>query len=140
MMGRHAFTAALFAFLVGTSTAAMAASESDCAALDQLIREARTDFPALRTKKLEAASCSQQKRQFKCDWSFPADTFAEAQTQAARLGHCTAAQPGARMVSAKRGERAFQVNPATLVVIRGPKLDSGSWRIRLLVATSAEWD
>jgi hypothetical protein len=47
---------------------------------------------------------------------------------------------GAQPLAAKSGEARFQLNPETSVLIRGPMLDSGSWKLRLQVVTTADWN
>lgn len=112
----------------------------DCAALDQLLSEAKTDFPALQKRRFEAAQCVPRGKQFRCDWTFPADRFESARGQAERLKRCIAAGAGAEALPSKRGEFAFQVNPETSALVRGPELDSGSWTLRLQFSTSADWN
>lgn len=140
VMKSRLLASAIIVLLAGTSSAASAARASDCAALDQVMRDARTDFQALKRKDFEAARCSLRNREFKCAWSFPADTYAAAETQAARLARCTASQPGISQLAASRDEALFQLNPETTVAILGPELDSGSWTIRLRITTTADWD
>lgn len=131
--------ALLLAVLGAASTEATAADRLDCGALDQLYRTARTDFPALREKSFEAASCLQRRNQFRCTWSFPSDTYAMAEVQASRLRQCTAALPRAEPLEAKHSVTEFRINPETVVDIEGPTLDSGSWTIALRISSSADW-
>ena len=138
MTGRFSLAAGAALLIAGGVPAA--ASSSACAPLDNLYLEARGDFPALKQRSFPGAKCSYGKRQFKCDWSFPADTFAAAEAQAARLEQCTAAQPRVEPLPGGRDEAAFQINPETSVLIRGPMLDSGSWKLRLQITTTADWD
>lgn len=122
------------------SPAAVNEISPQCASIDGLLRQARTEFPALKRKKFEAATCVYRKQEFRCDWAFPSDTFAAAETQASRLARCVAVVSGAQPLAAKSGEARFQLNPETSVLIRGPMLDSGSWKLRLQVVTPADWN
>lgn len=140
MMCSRAWIASLALLFVSTSAGGAPAIGGDCAALDQLLRQAGTEFPALRQKSFERAKCSQRRTTFNCEWSFPGDTYAAAETQAARLTRCTAAQPNARPLWAKHDEAGFQINPETAVLIEGPELDSGSWKIRLQITNTSDWD
>ncbi len=139
MIARRAFVPALALLLVSTPAAPAPDSSGECAVLDQILREARTDFAALKGKHF-GARCFYAKHEFKCEWSFSTDKYGEAETQLERLERCTAAQPHAEPLTAKRGEAAFQINPETSVVMRGPNPDSGLWKIQLKITTTADWE
>ena len=126
--------------LVSTSAVPAATANEDCAVLDQLYQAARTDFPALKQKGFGGARCLYRSHDYTCAWSFSTDRFAEAETQKDRLQRCTAAQPQAKAISANRGEEAFQINPETSVVIRGPDPNDGNWKIQIKVKTPADWN
>ena len=123
-----------------TSAAHAASSSPDCVVLDQALREARTEFASLARKGFGGASCHYQKHEFKCAWVFSTDKYGEAETQVERLNRCTAAQPGAEPLPAKRRESAFQINSETAVFIRGPEPESGLWKIQLKIRTTADWE
>ena len=131
---------AIFAALLLSSPAAAADEPADrCAALNYLLAQARTDFPALKQSKFNAGRCSMVRQQFKCQWAFSGDRFGEAKEQAARLTEC-AAQSGATSIEAKRGEVGYQVNPETSLFIRGPEIQSGDWTLTLRIASTADWN
>jgi hypothetical protein len=137
--GKIAMLSGLAALLVSTS-AAPAHVAGDCAVLDQLYREARTDFTALKRKALGGALCSYATHEYECAWSFSTDRYGEAEDQIDRLARCTAAQAGATPLPANRREKAFQINPETSVIIRGPDSNGGNWKIQLKVKTSSDWN
>lgn len=139
-MLRPLVAASIAVLALAPPPATAAGAPADCAALDDLLREAKTDFPALRDRRFDRAKCVQRGKAFRCDWSFPTDTFAAAEGQAERLKTCISVQQSAEPLPARRGETAFQVNPETSVLVRGPELDSGSWAIRLQIRTTADWD
>ena len=134
---RSAFGLMLLA--VGTAGAA-AVPPDDCAVLDQALREARTDFPALKRKSFGGARCFYSRQEYKCAWVISTDRYGDAEGQVERLNRCTAAQPGAERLQAKRGETAFRINPETAVFIRGPDGDSGHWKIQLKITTTLDWE
>ena len=133
--------AALALLLLGAASAAPAARpDADCAVLDLAYREARTDFPALKSKGFGGARCFYSKREYRCAWTFSTDRYGDAEGQVERLNRCTAAQPGAAPLAAPRRESAFQINPETAVFIRGPDADSGHWKIQLKITTTENWE
>ena len=139
-MARMGGFGAIFAALLLASPAGAADQPSDrCTALNYLLAQARSDFPALKQAKFNAARCSMVRQQFKCQWAFPGDGFAAANDQASRLTEC-AAQSGAKPIDAKRGEKAFELNPETSLFIRGPEIESGDWTLTLRIATTADWN
>jgi hypothetical protein len=131
--------AAVSALLFCGPAMAGAPPADQCAALNYLLAQARTDFPALSDTKFSGGSCSMARQQFKCRWGFPGDRFTAAKTQGERLADCTAAQPGAKPLGEKRGEVGYQVNPETSVYLRGPTMDSGEWALMLRIVTTADW-
>ena len=127
-------------FAVAGSAGAAPGASADCAVLDLALREARTDFRALKRKAFGAARCFYSSREYKCVWAISTDRYGDAEGQVERLNRCTAAQPGAARLQAKRGETAFQLNPETAVFIRGPDGDAGYWKIQLKITTTEDWD
>ena len=127
-------------FSLGASAAPAAGPVGDCAVLDQLLADAKTDFPSLKSKGFGGARCSWRSREYKCAFYFSTDRFAEAETQKERLERCTAALPHTQKLPAKRHEAAFRINPETSVFIRGPNPDNGYWTIELKIDTTADWD
>ena len=112
----------------------------ECAAMNYLLAQARTEFPALKRTRFDRAKCSLVRQEFRCEWGFTGDMFTAAEEQGARLKRCAAGQPGARESGEKRGETEFQINPETSVYLRGPEMRSGEWTLRLRIVSSAEWD
>ena len=132
--------AVLASALVTASTVEAAVDASDkCAALDYLLAQARTEFPALRHSKLESGRCSMAKQKFTCQWGFPGDRFDAAKDQASTLTRCIAAQRDSRPLGSKPDEAGFQINPETSVFVRGPEMDSGDWTLTLRILTTADW-
>ena len=127
------------ALLLAAPASALGEPADRCAALNYLLAQARSDFPALKQARLNAGRCSMVRQQFKCQWAFPGDGFAAASDQASRLTDC-AAQSGAKPIEAKRGEKGFQLNPETSLFIRGPEIESGDWTLTLRIATTADWN
>ena len=130
----------LLALAVAGAAGAAPPAIGDCAVLDLALREARTDFPALKRKGFGGARCFYSSREYKCAWAFSTDRYGDAEGQVERLNRCTAAQPGAERLQAKHGETAFQINPETAVFIRGPDGDAGYWMIRLKITTTEDWE
>jgi hypothetical protein len=132
--------AAVAGALLSASAGHAAVSVSDgCAALNYLLAQARTEFPALRHSKLESGHCSMAKQQFTCEWGFPGDRFDAAKEQASRLTQCIAAQRDVKPLGGKRDEAGFQINPETSAFVRGPEMDSGDWTLTLRILTTADW-
>lgn len=115
-------------------------ARDECAAMNYLLAQARTDFPKLADKRLDFGRCSLVKQEFKCAWGFSTDRFADAQDQAAKLAKCTAAYPGVKPLKGKRGETRFQIDPETAVSIRGPEPNDGNWMLTVLIVSTAEWN
>jgi hypothetical protein len=112
----------------------------ECAAMNYLLAQARTEFPALERTRFDRAKCSLVRQEFRCEWGFPGDMFTAAEEQGARLKRCAAGHAGATQSTEKRGETAFQINPETSVYLRGPEMRSGEWTIRLRIVSTADWD
>jgi hypothetical protein len=108
----------------------------ECAALANLIRQARTDFPALRHKKMVAGKCAFRDTEYRCEWAFPGDAFAVSDAQAARLVQCLSIAPTAQSVKGKHGVNAFSVEPDLTVLVGLPELDDGNWKVRLRILSS----
>ena len=119
---------------------APAVAQDQCAEMNYLLAQARSEFPELANKKLNPARCTMAKQEFKCVWGFSSDKFVDATEQAARLAECTVAQPGAQPLDGKRGEVRVQLNPETSVSIRGPESSSGDWKLTLRIISTAEWN
>lgn len=139
-MLRISKTIAVAGALLGSSAGTSEVSPSDrCSAVNYLLAQARTEFPALSHSKLESGHCSMAKQQFKCEWGFPGDRFDAAKEQAAKLTQCIAAQRDAKPLGRKRDEAGFQINPETSAFVRGPEMDSGDWTLTLRILTTADW-
>lgn len=128
------------ALLAATAAQAADNSADPCAAIDYLLAQARTEFPALRHSKMDAQRCSLVRREYKCEWGFPGDRFDAAKQQGSRLTQCIAAARGAQPIKAKGDEAAFQLNPETSVYVAGPEMDSGEWMLRLRIVSTADWN
>jgi hypothetical protein len=130
------------AFLLASTSAPPAppSGEDECAVLDQLYRDARTDFTVLKTKSFGGAFCFYASHEYRCEWSFSTDRYGDAEGQIDRLERCTAAQPQAKPLPAVHRQAAYQINPETSVIIRGPDPNAGYWKIELKVKTSADWN
>jgi hypothetical protein len=132
--------AALSALLLAAPADAAGTAPDQCAAMNYLLAQARSEFPELAKTKLNPARCTMAKQEFKCVWGFSSDRFVAATEQASRLAECTAAQPGAQPLEGKRGEVRVQLNPETSVSIRGPEANSGDWKLTLRIISTAEWN
>lgn len=126
--------------LGGVPAAAAQDSADSCGALNYMLAQAKTEFPALKNSKVNAGQCSLVRREFRCQWGFPSDRFDAAKQQGARLMQCIAAQRGATALKPQRDEAGFQLNPDTTVHLRGPVLDSGEWMLTLRIDTTADWN
>lgn len=122
--------------LVGSVANAATVSPPDCAAMANLIRQARTDFPSLRQTKMPAGKCAFRDTEYRCDWAFPGDTFSVSNAEAARLVHCVSIAPTAQAGKRKYGENAFSVDPDLTVLVRLPELDDGNWKVQLRILSS----
>ena len=132
--------AALASALMTASTVGAAVDVPDkCTALNYLLAQARTEFPALRHSKPGSAHCTMAKQEFTCEWGFPGDRFDAAKEQASTLTKCIAAQRDAKPLAGKRDEAGFQINPETAAFVRGPEMDSGDWTLTLRILTTADW-
>ena len=99
-----------------------------------------TDFPALKDRNPGGARCRYRAGEFKCVFAVGTDLYDQAQTERERLERCTAAQPNAELVTRKRSETVFQVNPETRMAIRGPDPEDGHWTVQFKITTSADWE
>jgi hypothetical protein len=140
MLGMFRSVAAFGSILLAASATAAHAAADECAAMDYLLAQARTEFPQLADKRLNFGRCSLVKQEFTCSWDFGSDRYAAAQDEAAKLAECTAAQPGATGLKGKRGEVGYQINSETSVFIRGPEPNYGNWKLSLRIVSSAEWN
>jgi len=116
-----------------------AAASDDCAVLDLAFRQARTEFPALKSKQFGGGLCTYRTNEFKCEWGFPTDRYGDAQDQIGRLQRCAAAEPHAQLVEKGRQQTIYQLDPDTKVLIRGPDPYEGDWAIQLKIMTTADW-
>jgi hypothetical protein len=135
----HGFLAIAACLLAGAPAGAADTAPDQCAAMNYLLAQARTEFPELARTKLNAGRCTMAGRQFKCEWGFPGDRFDAAKQQASVLIGCTAANKGATPLEGRRGEARFQLNPETSVSISGPQMDSGDWKLTLRISSTADW-
>src|SRR5437762_13739759 len=124
---------AVASVLTCSSAGAAADSVEDCAAMSSLLRQARTDFPSLRQKKMEPGKCSFREAEYRCAWHFPGDAFDKSDAQAARLVRCVAAYPTAQPAKTRRGESAFAVDPDLTVLVPRPELDADGWNVVLTI-------
>ena len=120
--------------------AAAATAPADCAAMDSLLRAARSEFPALRQKKMDPGKCSFRESEYRCAWHFPGDRFDMSDAQAARLRQCVAVYPAAQPTKAGRGEAAFAIDPDLTVLIPMPELDADGWNVVLTIRSSWKAD
>lgn len=125
--------------LIGTAAQAADNPADPCAAIDYVLAQARTEFPALRHSQMDAQHCSLVRQEYKCEWGFPGDRFDAAKLQGAKLTQCVAAAHGAQPLKAKGDEAAFTLNPETSVYVRGPEMDSGEWMLSLRIVSTADW-
>lgn len=136
-MGSTRLCATLAIALAATASASAAAAQSaDCAATDLLLRQARTDFPALRQKKMAPGKCSFRDSEYKCEWTFTGDAFAVSDAEAAKLTQCIAAHPSAQQTGAKGGGKAFSLDPDLTVLVRGPEVDEDGWKVSLRIRSA----
>jgi hypothetical protein len=122
--------------MVGSSAAAAASAGEDCAAMVSLLRQARTDFPSLREKKMDPGKCSFRASEYKCAWHFPGDKFDASDTQASRLVDCVAAYPASQRMKVRGREAAFAVDPDLTILIPAPELDDDGWNVTLTIRSS----
>jgi len=113
------------------ATPALAVEANPCAALAGLVRQARTDFPSLKVKKLDAGTCKFARGEYRCIWRFPGDQFAVAEAQSGHVEHCALAQPGVEAIAAKKGETAFALEDDLTLYVAAPKMDLGDWTVGL---------
>ena len=124
--------------LLGTTAANAAQTSNDqCAVLDYMLAQARTEFSSLQRSKL-GGGCSAVRHEYKCSWGFPGDRYDAAKEQAARLTQCITATHGVQPLTPKRDERGFQLNPETSAYVLGPFMDSGDWILTLRIVSTAD--
>jgi hypothetical protein len=133
-----AIAACAGALLSASAAGATGNSADQCAALDYLLAQARTEFPALKHSKMDPQRCSLIRREYRCQWAFPGDRFDAAKEQGVRLTECIAAAHGAEPLKTGRDEAAFQLNPETSVYVRGPEMVSGEWTLTLRIVSTAD--
>ena len=139
-MTARLFCAALGSLLLAGPASASGTPVGECAAMDYILAQARTEFPSLAQKRLNSGRCSLVKQEFKCAWGFSSDRFVDAQDEAAKLSRCAAGQPGAKPLKGKRGEVGYQINPETSVFIGRPAADDGNWKLSVRIVSTADWD
>lgn len=116
---------------------AAAQGKPDCAVMDYILKQARTDFPSLRQKRMSPGSCYFKGSEYGCAWAFPGDAFDMSDAQADRLKQCIAAHPTAQPIKGKRGSTAFTIDPDLTVSVLAPEIDNnGNWTVRLLIQSS----
>ena len=136
MISKSLWLPALGLFLLAAPASAMASADDDCTVLDQLLHQARTEFPTLANRQLGGAVCKYRKNEFTCTWRVATDRYGEAQTQIERLERCTAAQPHAALLERKHGKATFQIDDVTKVLVQGPLPADGDWGIQLKITTN----
>ena len=121
-------------------SAPLPAATDQCAAADQLIRMARTDFAGLRTLKMQPGVCTLRAADYKCRWAFPGDAFGVAEAQAAHLLSCAAAKSASPPQKLKRGETAIALESDLSMIVGAPQIDDGRWLVtlRILAAPAAK--
>lgn len=117
-----------------------AAATDNCAALDYMYSQARTEFPELANKRLDFGRCELANQEFTCAWVFPTYGFAAAEDQADKLVRCTLAQSGVQKLKAAHGNKVFQLNPETTVAIGRPEAANGNWKLTMRIVTTADWN
>jgi hypothetical protein len=135
-----AYLGPMAVLVAGAAAGAAQPATDQCATINYLLAQARTEFPALKHAKLNARSCTMAKREFRCEWGFPGDRFDAAKQQSSRLTLCIAAEPRATPLKAKGGEVGFQLNSETSAYVRGPEMDSGDWTLTLRIVSTADWN
>jgi hypothetical protein len=125
----------LAATLVATAmlSGPVAAASQACGAMNNVVRTARTDFPALRSLKMQPGICTFRSSEYKCRWVFPGDSFATAEGQFQGMVQCAAAQTADAPRKLKRGETLVALEPDLWMVLAEPQIDSGQWVILLRI-------
>ena len=123
-------------FALARSSAIAAIAPADCAAMNNLLRTARSDFPSLRQMKMEPGRCSFRAAEYRCGWHFPGDAFDKSDEQAKRLVGCVASYTAAQPAKARGGDSAFSIDPDLTVVIPAPQLDGDGWNVLLTIRSS----
>lgn len=122
------------AFAGGSATAS--SISEDCAPVADLLRQARTDFPSLRQKKMDPGKCSFRQSEYRCAWHFPGDAFDASDAQTTKLVECVAANAAAQRTKIKGRDAAFSVDPDLTVLIPAPQLDGDGWNVLLTIRSS----
>lgn len=130
MNARHVAVAIVLGTMVhGRSWAA----GDNCAAAKQLIHVARTDFPGLRSLKMQPGKCAFRPTEFKCRWSFPGDSYSLAEAQSAALTQCAAAQASSAPVRTRRGETLIALEEDLSLLVGPAQIDSGDWTVSMRI-------
>lgn len=125
----------LAATLVATAVLSgpAAAVSQACGAMNNVVKTARSDFPALRSLKMQPGICTFRSSEYKCRWAFPGDAFAVAEGQYQGMMQCAAGATAQSPRKLKRGETLVALEPDLWMVVAEPKIDSGQWVILMRI-------
>lgn len=115
----------------------VAAATEACAPMKQVIKTARSDFPALRSLKMAPGICTFRSSEYKCRWAFPGDAFGIAEGQYGGLVQCAAAQAAEAPRKLKRGQTLVALESDLWLVVAQPEIDSGQWVIVMRIIAGA---
>jgi hypothetical protein len=131
-------TLAFAALILPGTTAAAAQATEACAAMDQVMRLARNDFPSLRTLNMKPGICALRPTEFRCRWNFPGDAFAMAEAQAQMLNQCAAVKSAEAPRKLRRGETAVALESDLWVIVPKPAVDMGQWSVVLRIVAASD--
>ncbi|MEO7635153.1 MAG: hypothetical protein ABIS38_05850 [Sphingomicrobium sp.] len=106
--------------------------------MSRLIRQARTDFPSLRSLKMQPGVCTLRRTEYRCGWAFPGDAFGAAEAQAAALVQCASTVAATAPRKLKRGETAVALESDLSLIVGAPAIDSGQWLVTLRIVAVPE--
>lgn len=125
----------LAATLVATAmlSGPVAAATQACGAMNNVVKTARSDFPALRSLKMQPGICTFRASEYKCRWTFPGDSFTAAEGQYQGMVQCAAAQTSESPRKLKRGETLVPLESDLWLGVAEPRIDSGQWVILMRI-------
>jgi len=129
----------LAATLVATAmlSGPAAAASQACGAMNNVVRTARTDFPALRSLKMQPGICTFRSTEFKCRWAFPGDSFGTAEGQFEGMVQCATATSDEAPRKLKRGQTLVPLESDLWLVVAKPTIDLGQWVIEMRIVAGA---
>lgn len=123
----------LVALLAVVAQPVAAQQVAPCDPMAGLIRLARNDFQSLKMKKFDNGKCVFRGQEFRCEWSFPGDSYAIAEAQSEKVKRCALAAPRVTMLKATKDADQLALEEDLTLTVARPELDVGDWKVRLKI-------